>query len=407
MAGTVRDGLKLLKQADFTKLFAACLITNTGSAMAPIAIAFGVLELTGSTRTSAFVLAAPVVAQIVILMIGGAIADRTSRRHVMVGADVISALSQGAVALLFITGTATVPLLIALMLLNGGCYAFHQPASMGLITQVVRKEELQSANALLGAARSSATMIGAALAGMLVAAFGAGMTLALDAVSFLLAGGLLAGLRVRSQVRTEPASLLEDLRIGAREFFSHQWLWTIVLQFTILVMGLEALFALIGPAITRDLMGGARDWGFIMAAYGAGTILGGFIALRMRVERPMLVATLMCFLWSPLAIFMIAPFHLYVLMLATFVQGIAGQIFGVLWSTTLHTRIPPQLLSRVSAYDHLGSVAMAPVGVVLAGMFYEDIGRQATLWLIAASIIVPTALVLLVPDVRRMRTVAH
>jgi predicted MFS family arabinose efflux permease len=325
----------------------------------------------------------------------------------MVIADVIAALSQGTVALLFLTGTATIPLLITLMLANGACHAFHQPASMGFITQVVRQDELQSANALLGAARSSATMIGAALAGMLVAAFGAGMTLALDALSFLLAGGLLASLRVRSQVQTKPASLLQDLRTGAREFFSHQWLWTIVFQFTILVMGLEALFALIGPAITRDVMGGAKDWGFIMAAYGAGTILGGFVALRMRVERPMLVATLMVFLWSPLSMLMIVPFHLYVLMAASIVHGIAGQIFGVLWSTTLHTRIPPQLLSRVAAYDHLGSVAMAPVGVVLAGMFYEDIGREATLWLIAASVVVPTALVLLVPEVRRMRAVAN
>lgn len=201
--------------------------------------------------------------------------------------------------------------------------------------------------------------------------------------------------------------MLEDLRLGAREFFSHTWLWTIVLQFTILVMGLEALFALIGPAISRDVLGGPRDWGFIMAAFAAGTIAGGIVAMRLHVQRPMLVATFMCFLWSPLAMLMTVPFHLYVLAAAAFVQGIAGQIFNVLWSTTLQTRIPSHMLSRVSAYDHLGSVAMAPVGVVLAGIFYEDIGRQATLWIIAAAVIVPTALVLLVPDVRRMRAQLH
>ena len=403
MAGTVRDGLKLLKDPNFAKLFTAYFITFTGSAMAPIAIAFGVLDLTGSTRTSAFVLASPVVAQIVILMIGGAIADRTSRQKVMVIADFLSAFSQGSVAALFLTGTATVPLLIALMLVNGACNAFHSPAAMGFIPQVVPLDKLQAANALLGAARNSATMIGAALAGILVAAFGAGITLALDAVSFALAAALLASLNVRAQTKTEPASITEDLRLGAREFFSHTWLWTIVLQFTILIMGLEALFALIGPAITRDVMGGAKDWGFIMAAFGAGTLLGGIIAIRMHVERPMLVATLMCFFWSPLAMLMTVPFHLYVLVAAAFVHGISGQIFGVLWSTTLQTKVPSHMLSRVAAYDHLGSVAMAPVGIVLAGMFYEDIGRQATLWIIAASIIAPTALVLLVPDVRRMR----
>lgn len=406
MAGTVRDGLQLLAQPNFARLFAAFLITATGSAMAPIAIAFGVLELTGSTRTSSYVLAAPVTAMVVILMIGGAVADRTSRQRVMVIADCLAALSQGAVAGLFLTGTASVPLLIALMLVNGACAAFHHPAAMGFIPQVVEQDELQSANALLGAARSSATMIGAALAGVLVAAFGAGITLALDAVSFVVAAVLLASLRVRKQVKTAPASLLEDLRLGAREFFAHQWLWTIVLQFTILVMGIEALFALIGPAIARDVLGGPKDWGFIMATFGAGTIFGGLLAIRLRVERPMLVATLVVFLWSPLPMLMTVPFSVAVLCAAAFVHGIAGQVFGVLWSTTLHTRIPSQLLSRVSAYDSLGSIALAPVGVVLAGMFYEDIGREVTLWVIAATVIVPTALVLFVPDVRKMRAVA-
>ncbi len=142
---------------------------------------------------------------------------------------------------------------------------------MGFILQVVAQDQLQSANALLGAARNSATMLGAALAGILVAAFGAGLTLAIDAVSFALAAMLPASLSVRAQTKMAPASIIEDLRLGAKEFFSHTWLWTIVFQFTILVMGLEALFALIGPAITRDVMGGARDWGFIMAAFGAGT----------------------------------------------------------------------------------------------------------------------------------------
>ncbi|MEZ5594838.1 MAG: MFS transporter [Pseudomonadales bacterium] len=133
MAGTVRDGLRLLRTGNFSRLFAAYLITNTGSAMAPIAMAFGVLDLTGSTRTSAYVVAAPVVAQVIILMVGGALADRTSRQRIMVSADVLSALSQTLVASLFLTGAASVPLLIALMLVNGAAHAFHQPAAMGFI----------------------------------------------------------------------------------------------------------------------------------------------------------------------------------------------------------------------------------------------------------------------------------
>jgi len=396
--------LRLLRRPNFAKLFTAYLITHTGSAMAPIAIAFGVLELTGSTSTAAYVIAAPVVAQVIILLVRGAIADRTSRQHVMVCADVLSAAAQLTIATLFITGAATVPLLVALMLANGAAIAFHQPAAMGFIPQVVAAHELQPANALLGAARSSAFMVGAALAGVLVATVGAGPTLAIDGASFALAALLIASLRVRAQEKTEQAGILEDLRLGWREFTAHQWLWTIVLQFSILVAGLEAVFGLIGPATARDVLGGPRDWGVIMACYGAGTILGGLAALRMRVERPMWVASLSVFFWAPLPLALSIPLELQWLMLAAFVHGITGQIFGVLWSTTLQTQIPSHLLSRVAAYDHLGSVVLAPLGVVAAGILYEDIGGPKTLWIAAATVIVPTALVLFVPGVRNLRT---
>lgn len=401
---SVREGLALLRQRDFARLFAAYLITHSGSAMAPIALAFGVLEVTGSTGDAAYVIAAPVVAQILILMVGGALADRTSRQRILVRADATSALSQGIVAAAFSTGAASLPLLVGLMFVNGAALAFHQPASVGFIPQVVAPGQIQAANALLGAARSAALMVGAALAGLLVAAVGAGPTLALDALSFALAGALIAGIRAREQARPEQASLWSDLRIGWREFTSHTWLWTIVLQFSVLIMGVEALFGLIGPATARDRLGGARDWGLIMACFGAGTIAGGGLTLRLRIERPMLVATLSIFLWALLPLLLIRGAGLPWLASAAFVMGMAAQLFGVLWYTTLHTRIPPDRLSRVSAYDHLGSIVLAPLGVVVAGRLYESIGAEATLWLIVGAIVGPTALVLLVPDVRRMRS---
>ncbi len=402
-AGGVREGLALLRRPNFAKLFAAYLITHTGSAIAPIAIAFGVLDLTGSTSTAAYVVAAPVVAMIVILLVGGTLADRSSRQRIMVRADIISALAQGSIAALFIFGEATVPLLIALMLINGSAVAFHAPSSVGFIPQVVAAHELQAANSLLGTARSSAITLGAALAAVLISMVGVGWTLAIDGVSFALAAWLIGSLKVREQVKTEHATILEDLRLGWHEFIAHQWLWTIVVQFAVLVAGVEALFALIGPATARDVLGGPRDWGFIMACFGGGTIIGGLLSMRIHVERPMWVASWLVFLWAPLPLALSIPLPVLLLALVALVNGIASQMFGVLWNTTLHTQIPPQMLSRVSAYDHLGSIALAPLGVVAAGVLYEVIGGPATLWLVALVIIMPTALVLFVPGVRNLR----
>ncbi len=150
MASPIREGLALLRQRDFARLFSAYLITHTGSAMAPIALAFGVLELTGSTRDAAWVVAAPVTAQILILMVGGAMADRTSRQRILVRADAVSALSQGIVALLFFAGAARLPLLVGFMLINGGAIAFHQPAAVGFIPQVVAPADIHAANPGVG-----------------------------------------------------------------------------------------------------------------------------------------------------------------------------------------------------------------------------------------------------------------
>ena len=86
----IRGGFRLLRQPDFLRLFISYVITYTGNAMAPIAMAFGVLELTGSTIDSSIVIAAPIAAQIVILLLGGALADRSSRQRIMVAAEVVA-----------------------------------------------------------------------------------------------------------------------------------------------------------------------------------------------------------------------------------------------------------------------------------------------------------------------------
>ncbi|MBD3649657.1 MAG: MFS transporter, partial [Pseudomonadales bacterium] len=161
---SIRQGLQLLRKPDFARLFLAYFLTYAGSAMAPIAIAFGVLELTGSTRDSSFVIAAPVVAQIIMLLFGGVMADRSSRQRLMVLAETMAAVSQLTIAWLFLTGNATVPVLALLMLINGTGVALFAPSTVGFITQVVEREDLQSANSLLGAARSSPAMLDAALA---------------------------------------------------------------------------------------------------------------------------------------------------------------------------------------------------------------------------------------------------
>tara|TARA_B100002003_G_scaffold250551_1_gene290354 strand:- start:15549 stop:16805 length:1257 start_codon:yes stop_codon:yes gene_type:complete len=400
----IREGLKLLNRPDFAKLFVAYLISYFGTAMAPIAIAFGVLDLTGSTKDSAIVIAAPTTAQIVVILIGGTLADRSSRKHMLVIADSLAMTSQIVIAYLFISGNATVPLLTILMFITGSAYALHAPAATGFIPQIVPREDLQAANALLGAARNSSFTLGAAMAGILVATIGAGMTIAIDGISFGISALLIASLRPRQQAAPEEASFIEDLRLGWQEFITHKWLWTIVLQFSLVVAALDAVFGLLGPAVTKLQMNGAVDWGIISAGLGLGTLTGGILVLKLQVRRPMLFATICVFLFSLLPLALAVPLSLAAITAMAFLGGVAGEIFGVLWYTTLQKKIPPHLLSRVSAYDHLGSICLAPLGIVVAGFLFEFLGSRETLLIAAATVVIPTLCVLCVREVRELTT---
>lgn len=400
---SISAGLRLLTSPNILKMFVAYLVSYTGTAMAPIALAFGVLELTGSASDSAIVIAAPTFAAIFVLLIGGVIADRTSRQRILWVAETVSMLAQFGMAWLFLTGTATVPLLTALMLVHGVVMAFHQPAAIGFIVQLVEEHELQAANAVLSMARFGAMAGGAALGGLLVATVGAGWTLALDGLSFGVSALLVYSLRPKIQRPPEKASLVQDLRLGWREFTSHTWLWVIVTQFSLIVAAMEAVYGLLGPAYSRSVLGGAIAWGVIAGSFGTGTLAGALFGIRIRPQFPMRFGSICVFFLAalPLALAFSAP--LPIAAIGAFAGGCAGQMFGILWYTSLQKKIPLEMLSRVSAYDHLGSIALAPLGIVVAGFLFEALGAQIALLVAAALIVVPTVLVLFVRDVREMK----
>jgi predicted MFS family arabinose efflux permease len=399
------EGLTLLRDRDFARLFTAHLISYLGTAMAPIAIAFGVLDLTGSTRNAAVVIAASTAGQIMILLIGGTLADRTSRHRMLIVADTIATISQLSMAYLLLTGQATVPNLAGLMLITGMAYALHQPSMTGFIPQMVPREKLQAANALLGTARNGSLTLGAAGAGILVATVGVGVTIAIDGISFCISALLILSLKPKQQVTPEAASFFTDLKLGWVEFISHKWLWTIVLQFSLIIAALDAVFGLLGPAVARSHLGGPIAWGIISGGYGLGTLAGGLTAIRLRIERPMLVGSILVLFFTAIPLTLSVPMSVPVITLSAIVGGFTAQIFGVVWYTTLQTHIPPHLLSRVSAYDHLGSIGIAPLGIIVGGYLYEVIGFQDTLHLAAVCVVLPTLAVLCVKEVRELRTI--
>jgi MFS family permease len=398
----VRRSTAPLREREFRLLFTGRTISLVGSAIAPVALAFAVLDLTGSKTDLGLILAAREIPLIVFLLVGGIWADRLPRNRVMVGANVFSALAQAAAAALLITGNAEVWHLAALAAVNGGASAFFFPASAGVIPQTVPPTLLQEANAFLALALNSAMIGGAAIAGFLVAAFGPGWAIAVDAGTYLLGAGFVAAMRLPAIAPDESPSFLRQLAVGWREFRERTWLWVIVLQFSFLLMVTIGALSVLGPVVADEELGGAKAWGAILTAQAAGFVAGGLLGLRFKPRRMLLAATFGILFFPAPLIAIGFPLGLPAIMAVAFLAGVGSEIFGLLWHTTMQQEIAPDKLSRVYSYDALGSIGLVPVGYAIAGPIADAIGVRATLWGAAAIGVAVTLAVLLVRDVRTL-----
>jgi hypothetical protein len=396
------ESLAPLRHRDFGLLFAGRTVSFAGTAMAGVALAFAVLELTGSKSDLGLVLAARSVPQVVFLLVGGVWADRVPRHHVMVMSNVLSGAAQAVLAVLLLSGRAEVWHLAALAAVNGFASAFFFPASQGIVPQTVPQPLLQQANAFLRLGISGTVITASALGGLLVAATSPGTAIALDAGSYLVAALLLARMRIPGGLRLAGSSFFTELREGWREFTSRTWLWVIVAQFAIFNAVAQAENVL-GPVVAQDDLGGAAAWGLIGACLAAGFVAGGVIMLRVRPQRMLLAATLGLFLATPFLVALAIPLPLAAVCAFAFAAGVGIETFGVLWETSLQQEVPQEKLSRVSSYDALGSFVLIPLGLAAAGPVAEALGTSETLWIAFAVNTGITIAVLGVPDVRNLR----
>jgi MFS family permease len=362
-----------------------------------------VLELTGSKADLGYVLAARTVPMVVFLLVGGIWADRLPRHHVMVASNLLSGASQAAIAALLFFGHAQIWQLATLAAVNGASSAFFFPASTGIIPQTVPEALLQEANAVLRLGRNSSVIFGSALAGLVIAATSPATGIAVDAASFLVAAWLTARMRVPSSLRMESSNFLADLALGWREFSSRAWLWSIVLQFSVVNAVEQGSQSVLGPAVAEDHYHGAAGWGLIAAAEAVGLLVGGLMMLRARPQRMLLVATLGMVLTVPLLFGLAIPLPLVSVLVLAFAAGLGIETFGVLWDTTMQQEIPQDRLSRVYSYDALGSFALIPLGLAAAGPLAEAFGTRATLIAAGLFSLGATLSVLVVREVRELR----
>lgn len=361
-----RHELAPLRHTRFRYFISARLSSLLGNAIAPIALAFAVLDLTGSASALGLVLAARAVPMVLFILFGGVVGDRFRRDRVLVVSHTLAFATQAIAATLLLTGNAQVWQLVAIEAVNGAAAAFTFPAMLGIVPLIVPRGELQQANALNGLTRNATVIGGGTLAGMIVSFAGPGWGIAIDAATFGIAAMLLARIRLSDTPASDGGTTWRDLRDGWAEFTARRWVWVIVLAFGVVNAAIACGLHTLGPVVA-DQTFGRLNWGILQSAFGVGLVLGAVLMLRWKPQRPLIAGMLGALLTSGQLLMLGLNPSVVPLIAVYFLAGIGLDVFGVGWETSLQQNIPQEKLSRVFSYDAFGSFVAIPVGQLAAG----------------------------------------
>ncbi len=402
--------LGALRHPDFRFLFLGQSASAVGDQVVIVALALYITERTGSATDLGLVLAAQSVPLIVLLLFGGVWADRLPRHRIMIVADLLRAALHGGLAALILTGGASVAQMVVIEALFGAARAFFQPAYTGLLPQTIPSILLQDARAISAVTENVAILVGPALGTALVLIVGAGEAFALDGATFLLSAVLLGRVRPRRDApgcgETEPGrpptTVWHELHIGWREVRSRPWVWATILAFTGAVLCAYAQWYALAPVIARDHYGDVGLFGVLESVAGGGAVIGALIGLRWRPRHPMVVGLLLTFFWPLQSILFALGAPVALVVVLALAAGYGFSLFGIWWETALARHVAPHALSRVSAYDWMGSLALLPVGFAVAGPLASAFGAREVLGVGAALALIMLALALLPRSTREL-----
>lgn len=392
-----------LTEREFRNLYFARAFSLFGDGIAPVALAIAVLQtLHWSPSALGYVLGVRFGAVVAFLLIAGVVADRLPRRLILMSSDLLRCAAQGATAALILTKQARLFELIILAFLYGLGDAFFRPTSTGLVPQTVSRDRLQQAMATIAMTQSSFLVLGPVVAGALAVTVGPGWAIAIDAATFLVSAGFVARL---SRLPRAPAGagFLREFREGWAIFTGRTWLWVDGVFSAVGSCLVFAPFLVLGAAVVVNGLHSPGGWAAITAAFGGGSVVGGFLLLRARPTRPLVAAV------PPLALLALPPgliaakAPVAVIAVGAFAGGLGLSVFNTLFETTVQKEVPPEALSRVASIDWMLSASLLPLGFAAAGWVGGYIGTRETLAAAAVWAVVSTAVVLSVPDVRNLR----
>lgn len=424
--------LKLFKDRNFSIYWIGEFVSVIGDHISMIAFPFLVLQLTGSPALTAFVFAAQGLPRAIMMLVGGAVVDRTSPKFVMIASNLVRCVLVMLLAYLLHIDQINLPVIFAVALLFGLADAFFYPANTAMVPSVVAKDDLKEGNALVQGSVWVGVIIGPALAGLLIAGqvttvghdvgleaasyetnrpgfarafFIDGLTFAFSFVSLLFVRARSLDGQGDDEDGAKPKSMLGEVAQAIK------WVWSVpavrlgfigiaILEFffqTPIFVGLPALAKLrfVEPAFV---------YGLIIAAYGSGALVGAVAGGMSKGPRDENLIRTMFFIFtgSGAAIGLIVLYEPYWwAMLLFFCSGAADSFIWVHFTTWIQKLTPEKLLGRVMSIMMFMSVGLIPIASIIMGIAFEW-NLQASLAAASVIIVVSCIVAALHPDSRRM-----
>jgi MFS family permease len=396
--------LEALRHRDFRLLWAGQTVSQIGDAAFVVALGWRAFTLTGKASSLGIVLMVESLGLIATLLIGGVLADRYSRKLLLIGSDGARALVIGVLALVDASGHLTFGVLIGFVALHGLGSGLFQPAFGGILPLLVDDPSLGSANALVGISRQAAFVVGPAIAGLVYGVAGSSAIFAVDAASFVVSALFVAFARPRAYERAPQEGLRRELTTGFRYVVKVPWLWITIGTFSlVLLVGYAALQVLLPKVVEETWNGGVGAYGLLFTLQGVGMVIGSVVLGQTSPtqRRGVLIYSLFVANSAFGALLGLSPWYAG----AAVLQIGRGFCIGfaiTLWDTMVMQRVPRQMLSRVISMDWFGSLGLLPAGL---GIWAALSGLAAPGTLIAISSTICTGLFLLGLSDRRIRSV--
>ncbi len=414
--------LRSLKHRPFALLWSGQTISRLGDSLYRIALAWWVLEKTGSATAMGAVLVFSQIPMLVFLLVGGVVVDRLPRLRVMFASDILSGIVITFVAVFSWLNLLQIWHIYIASMVFGFVEAFFFPAYQAVVPQITPPEMLTSANSLNGLSQRVTGIVGPALGAALVAAGGTSITFGLDALSFFLSAIFVFPIlrlnidkiqseekAVETGTRQKPVKEairqgFVDLREGFKFIVTVPWIWITILVFGFVNITDAGPRAVAMPfLIKQDLGADVELLGLFGSAASLGFVLGMiWLGQYVRLHRRGLLGYLSVIVSGSTLLPFAFKLPIPILAASAFISGISISVFSLVWTHTLQEMVPAKLLGRVYSIDALGSFVLLPIGFSLSGWATDAFGATNVFLVGGIGTIVLILLGLMHPAIRNL-----